>query len=340
MFLNGLIVRNIIISGAYNLQRSCIVKIIVCAIIVASLELSNGSIVNGMIKEVSHKSNEMIIDAESLRDDIIVPDCVEVGDLMLLDIRSDQSNPWKVPGPNNEHGGIYIGNNTLIDSGFIYNPEGVYANDYSLFYKYQKNFVFVRVITANDSQKKAAVEWAINQIGKPYQDFQSFPWFGLKIANTSLRFPTANALYCMELLWGAYYNQGIDIDQNGCKFPWWVTANDILHDDDVEIIYKVVFNSTEITKPFKGLYIENKKITSTLEKTIVFGSIDIEVVTYNNMITKVDFYIDNVYKATDTTVPYSWTWNERELGKKVIKAVAYDDNGNQYSSMITIQKYF
>ena len=335
-----MVVRKIIIWGVHDLQRSCVVKIIVCAIIVASLELSNVPNVNGMIEKIPYRSTDKIIDTKSLSGDKTVPDCVEVGDLMLLDIRSDESDQWKVPGPYNEHGGIYIGNNTLIDSGIIYNPKGVYASDYSLYYKYQKNFVFLRVKTANDSQKKAAAEWTINQIGKLYQDFYHPPWFGLKIANPNFPFPTANTFYCMELLWAAYYNQGIDIDYNGWKFPWWVTANDILHDDDVEIIYTEVFNSTEITKPFKGVYIANNKITSTLEKTFVFGSIDIEVVTYNEMITKVDFYIDNVYKATDTTVLYSWSWNERDPGKKVIKAVACDDNGNQYSTLITVQKYF
>lgn len=340
MFLKEMIVRNIIISGVYDLQRSYIIKIIVCAIIIASLELSNGLPVTGLIEKNTHRSTDTIHDTKHLSDTITVPSCVEAGDLMVMDILFDESNQWKVPGPYNEHGGIYIGNNTLIDSGMMYDPDGVYASDYSVFYQAQKNFVFLRVKTANESQKKAAVEWAKNQIGKQYQDFYRFPWFGFKIANTSLPFPTANTFYCMELLWGSYYNQGIDIDQNGWKFPWWVTADDILHDDDVEIIYTEVFNSTEISKPCKGVYVANKKIASTLEKTIVFGSIDIEVVTYNTMITKVDFYIDNQYKATDTTVPYSWTWYERGSGKKVLKAVACDDNGKFYSSQITVQKYF
>jgi len=257
---------------------------------------------------------------------------------MLLDIRLDESNQWKIPGPYNEHGAIYIGNNTLFNSGIV--SKGVNAFDYSVFYQDQKNFVFVRVKTAKESQRHAAAAWAIRQNGKPYQYFFRPPWFGLKIAHTSLPFPTADKFYCMELLWAAYYNQGIDIDQNGWRFPWWVTGDDILHDTDIEIIYKNITNSTEITTPYKGIYIANKKIVSTLEKTIILGDITVEAVTYNENVTHMDFYVDNVYKATETSKPYIWTWNEKTTGKKVIKAIAYDDKGDQYSTVITVWKIF
>lgn len=269
---------------------------------------------------------------------ITVPDCVEVGDLMLLDIRTDESNKWKVPGPYNEHGAIYIGNNTLIQASDYL--KGVYPHNYSLFYEHQKNFVFVRVKTANMSQRHAAAAWAISKIGSPYQNVFAFPWFGLKIANTSRPFPTADAFYCMELLWAAYYNQGIDIDRNGWKFPPWVTGEDILQDNNIEIIYKNVANSTEITKPFKGIYIANKKIASTLAQTIIMGDITIEAVTYNENVTRMDFYIDNIYKATETSKPYQWTWSEHTAGKKVIKVITYDNEGNQYPITMTVWKIF
>jgi hypothetical protein len=272
--------------------------------------------------------------------DVHVPDCVQAGDLLFVDwkfdVGEDESTLWLNLGPYNDHAALYIGNNTFVDAA----SQGVSINDYYHFYYWTKNLVFLRVSNATESQRNAAVAWAINKIGLSYQNFFSFPWFGLKIADTTRSFPTAHNLYCMELLWAAYYNQGIDIDHNEWKFPWWVTGEDILHDNDVTIIYMELKNSTEITKPYKGIYAANKKIFFTVSKTIIFGGIDVEVTTYNDNITRVDFYIDGVYKSTDITPPYIWYWNERVFGKKMVKAIAYDDSANQYYTAITIWKFF
>jgi uncharacterized protein YycO len=214
-------------------------------------------------------------------------------------------------------------------------------NTYAHFYIRTKNLVFLRVKSANLSQKQAAIDWAYDRIGTPYQEPLGFPWYGLKIANPNFPNPTANKWYCMELVWAAYYNQGIDIaTKNGQHSKWGVSGNDIITDDDIEIIYREVNYSTEFAKPYKGIYIANKKIISTFSKTIIIGKIDIEVVTLNENITRVDFYVDDVYKANDTTAPYKWTWDERVSGVKVIKAVACDDFGNQYPAYITVKKFF
>jgi len=294
---------------------------------------TNIPIVSSLADKPSVPSSLTIIDDK----DKMVPDCVNVGDLLLLDLGCDESNPWKRPGLYNEHCAIYIGNNTLVDA----TAKVVRAKAYSHFYyNWQKNLVFVRVKTANESQRQAAVNWARSQIGVAYQVFFYFPWFGLKIANTNLSFPTANQLYCMELPWAAYYKQGIDIDRNGWMMPWWVTGNDILYDDDIEVIYSEVYDSTEFIKPYKGIYVGNKKIAVTFNHTVLFGGIDIEVITHNEMTTHVDFYIDGVYKGTDTTPPYTCRWNDRKFGKKVITAVVSDAFKNQYPTSITVWKFF
>jgi hypothetical protein len=312
----------------------------VCIGIGTSLGLSYLPNVIGMMDPVPDRSNDTVDVLIHLNGDIRVPECVEVGDLMLLDTRFDESNQWTVPGLYNEHGGIYIGNNTLIDAGLIHDPDGVYAYDYSTFYSASKNFVFLRVKGANESQRYAAAAWAESKIGTPYQNFFSPPWFGLKIADTNRCFPTADKFYCMELLWASYYNQGVDIDQNGWRFPWWVKGDDILHDDDVEIIYEDISNSTEITSPYKGIYVANKKIVDTLGKTIIFGNIIIEAVTDNENVTHMDLYIDSIYRSTDATSPYQWIWNEPSTGEVVIKVIAYDNSDNQYSTTLTVWKIF
>ncbi len=315
------------------------IRIIGCIVIGTSLGVLSIPNITGMISYIPRMSTDTVDVIKNLNVAIRVPECVEVGDLMLLDARFDESNKWKVPGLYNEHGGIYVGNNTLVDACPHHDPDGVYAYDYSAFYSSQKNFVFLRVITANMSQRHAAAAWAMSKIGSSYQYFFSPPWFGLKIADTNLSFPTADKFYCMELLWAAYYNQGIDIDQNGWRFPWWVQGDDIIHDDDIEIIYESIRNSTEIITPFKGVYFANKKIASTLEKTIVFGNITIEAVTYNENVTHMDLYIDSIYKATDFLPPYRWHWCESITGETVIKVIAYDNDDDQYSTAITVWKF-
>ena len=263
-----------------------------------------------------------------------IPDCAEIGDLVLIDFWVDQSNLWKRPGLYNEHGAIYIGNNTLIEANGL-----VRYRNYSRFHDYAKNLVILRVKSANESQRHAAVAWAERRIGFAYQVFFDFPWFGLKIADTNRSFPTANKLYCMELLWAAYYAQGIDIDRNGWKFPFWVNGNDIIYDDDIEIIYQEVNDSTEIVKPYKGIYLGDRKIVYFPYFTMVFGAIDIEVNTSNSKVTSVDFYIDNVYKSTDTSPPYTWRWDEKGSGEKTITAVARDESGHEYLARLKVHKY-
>jgi hypothetical protein len=310
---------------------------LVCGITLLFILMSIAPSIGGGTGKISLTSSVKNNDEESLAGGIKVPDCIKAGDILIIDVGWDESNVWKVPGPYNEHGALYAGNNKFIEAG---SPKGVYERNYSYFYRWTKNLAFVRVKSANLSQKQAAIDWAYDRIGAPYQVFFTSLYPGLKIANPNLPIPTAKKFYCMELPWAAYYNQGIDIDQNGWDFPCWVKGNDILTDNDIEIIYREVNDSTDIVKPNKAIYIANKKITPTFSKTLIFGKIDIEVVTLNENITRVDFYIDNTYKASDTTKPYKWTWDERVSGEKVIKAVACDDFGNQYSTNITVKKFF
>ncbi|HHH80191.1 MAG TPA: hypothetical protein ENL13_04745, partial [Thermoplasmatales archaeon] len=77
-----------------------------------------------------------------------------------------------------------------------------------------------------------------------------------------------------------------------------------------------------------SLYIMNKRILPFLG-TIVIGSIDVEVdASDNTEVDHVDFYVDDVLKATDDAAPYVWTWSEKTFFRHTIKAVAYDAAGN------------
>ena len=97
----------------------------------------------------------------------------------------------------------------------------------------------------------------------------------------------------------------------------------------------------EITKPLKNsIYIKNHKVFPFIG-TWIFGEIDIEVnASDEHGIDRVEFYINGVLKATDSTPPYTWKWSERTFGRYAIKVIAYDNFGNSAVKEIKVWKFF
>ena len=96
-----------------------------------------------------------------------------------------------------------------------------------------------------------------------------------------------------------------------------------------------------ITKPLKNsIYIGNSRILPFMG-TWIFGEIEIKASASDaSGVDRVEFYVDNVLKATDTTEPYSWTWSEKTFGRHAIKVVAYDTVGNHASREMKVWKFF
>lgn len=88
--------------------------------------------------------------------------------------------------------------------------------------------------------------------------------------------------------------------------------------------------SVSIEKPTNGyLYVFDRKIVRIpSEKAVIIGGITVETRAYGN-ISKIEFYVDNELKSTDDESPYEWLWNEFIVGRHVVEAVAYDENGNK-----------
>jgi len=135
--------------------------------------------------------------------------------------------------------------------------------------------------------------------------------------------------------WYAYIFKDINgdgIEEWNCTVEWEVRSD--FTPPNVEII-----------KPEEALYIFNLKIRQYLiRKPFIIGRIDIKVDASDNIsgIERVEFYIDGKLKSTDTSEPYSWKWRFGGFIKhrRTIKAVAYDNGGNNASAEIKVWKFF
>jgi len=94
-----------------------------------------------------------------------------------------------------------------------------------------------------------------------------------------------------------------------------------------------------IKKPQRALYVGNKKIVPLIFPVIV-GKIDIEVevIEYLSGVQRVEFFIDNELKETDSDSPYTWTWDEKDFFFHTIKVTAFDNSGNSASDRLQIFK--
>jgi outer membrane protein assembly factor BamB len=96
-----------------------------------------------------------------------------------------------------------------------------------------------------------------------------------------------------------------------------------------------------IIKPVNGIYFRDVSILP-FSKPFIIGKITIEVDASQEPfgIERVDFFIDDTLKATDTTTPYSCIWDTPAFFIHTIKVIAYDTSGNSANDKITVKKFF
>lgn len=75
--------------------------------------------------------------------------------------------------------------------------------------------------------------------------------------------------------------------------------------------------------------------------TVVIGKIKVIVDALDNQsgLQRVEFYIDDELKSTDTAAPYDWTWSDRgHFFPYTLKVIAYDNYGNNNSDTFKVWK--
>lgn len=153
----------------------------------------------------------------------VIPAGFRVGDLLFCEVADHDLVPcsW-------DHVAIYVGRDPVTHRmRFVesVSSEGVREVDYSEYHDWATDIVFGTVASATDAEAQAAADFAIGQIGKPYQDWP-VP------ADPD---PDSDAWYCSELVWAAYLSVGIDIDGDSWDLPEFVGPCDIASDDDVSM---------------------------------------------------------------------------------------------------------
>jgi hypothetical protein len=98
----------------------------------------------------------------------------------------------------------------------------------------------------------------------------------------------------------------------------------------------------EFNKPLNALYLKNQRIMPWKTPRII-GSIDVAAYIPGGWdepgdAAKVEFYVDGVLQATLTEQPFNWTWTQRNIGKHVLKVIAYDFNGDIATKEIEVTK--
>jgi hypothetical protein len=148
------------------------------------------------------------------------------------------------------------------------------------------------------------------------------------------------------------YDPGI-LDPN-TTYYWQIVAKDLPGDSTDGPVWN--FNTKEktsdnnppkvkIIKPKKALYFGNIEIIPRIfGLPLIFGKITIEVeaTDEDSGIEKVEFYINDDLKETDTTNLYSYNWIRDRLRVFhffIIKAIAYDNEGEWDEDSIIVRKF-
>jgi hypothetical protein len=118
----------------------------------------------------------------------------------------------------------------------------------------------------------------------------------------------------------------------------WYYGMVLCGDPTLKIIPEASPNyNVSIIKPNYALYFKNNEIIPFFVPTII-GEINIEVnaINENYEIDHVDFFIDNQLISIKNESPYEYYWDEKKIGRHVIKVIAYDENEKEISDEISV----
>ena len=125
-------------------------------------------------------------------------------------------------------------------------------------------------------------------------------------------------------------------------YAWYVVVNDSEYSVRSDTWYfrttsKNLAPYVKLIKPANAIYLLGREIIP-FPLPVILGKIGIEVnaTDSDGTIEKVEFYVDDTLKHTDTAEPYRWEWDEKAIGLHKIVVVAYDDCGEATKTSKTV----
>lgn len=118
-----------------------------------------------------------------------------------------------------DHVAIYIGKfygfDWVVEATYLPIPKVIFTPLFLL--KLYSEVTYCRVNLADESLRRDAIDFAVSQLGKPYQHLTIIPnddpfrWHANYNPDDTTD-PYSDWWYCAELVWASYYNQGINLD--------------------------------------------------------------------------------------------------------------------------------
>ncbi|HAU30966.1 MAG: Uncharacterized protein XD78_0493 [Desulfotomaculum sp. 46_296] len=112
------------------------------------------------------------------------------------------------------HAGLYAGDNQVVDMGA---SSGVYLTEAQDYYNY--DWAAILRVKAGSGQKKAAVDYALSQTGKPFFILAPRKEDGL--------------WYCTKLIYHSYLRQGINLES---AKEYWILPDSLLKSSLIDVI--------------------------------------------------------------------------------------------------------
>ena len=120
----------------------------------------------------------------------------------------------------------------------------------------------------------------------------------------------------------------VKLDANADGYYYSYTQKHPIQDGEtlqIDILMQPVWLNISIEKPKPGIYFNNQKLIP-FNFPIIIGKIDIQVNGSENLY-EVEFYINEKFKRADTSLLYTYSWDEAKFGFYNIKLIcngAYD----------------
>lgn len=109
-----------------------------------------------------------------------------------------------------------------------------------------------------------------------------------------------------------------EMDGSNTQYAWPMFGHDAAHTGRIQLPSDYIIPSASISAPLNGATVNGKTVTYSVNASDNVG------------VSKVEFYVDNKLIATDTTSPFSTSWDTTTYtnGSHTLVAKAYDAAGN------------